>query len=56
MPHSCQQGICGQCEVRVIAGEPEHRDSVLSEAERASNQTVMVCCSRARSGALTLDL
>jgi ferredoxin len=56
MPHSCQQGICGQCEVRVLNGIPNHRDNVLSESERASNETIMVCCSRAFSGSLTLDL
>jgi len=56
MPHSCQQGICGQCEVRVLAGIPDHRDSVLSESEKSSNETMMVCCSRALSEEITLDL
>lgn len=53
---SCQQGVCGTCETRVLAGVPEHRDQILSDDERASNTTMMLCCSRAISAELTLDL
>ncbi len=53
---SCMQGMCGTCETKVISGVPEHRDLYLSEAEQASNGTVMVCCSRANSLVLVLDL
>lgn len=56
LPSSCEQGICGTCETRVISGEVEHRDSILSETERAVNQTMMICVSRARGGRLVLDL
>lgn len=56
LPHSCLQGVCGQCETRVLAGVPEHRDQVLSAAERASGQTMMLCCSRALTPELVLDL
>jgi ferredoxin len=56
VPCSCQQGICGTCETRVIEGEPDHRDSILTEAERAAGKTMMVCVSRARSPRLVLDL
>jgi ferredoxin-NADP reductase len=56
LPHSCLQGICGVCETRVLDGIPDHRDSVLSKEERASNQTMMICCSRARTAELVLDL
>lgn len=56
IPCSCQQGICGTCEVRVISGEVDHRDSILSSAERAANQTMMTCVSRAKSGRLVLDV
>ncbi|WP_245965908.1 PDR/VanB family oxidoreductase [Pseudorhodoferax soli] len=55
-PYSCMQGICGACETRVLGGVPEHRDSVLGEAECSANQSMMVCCSGARSPVLWLDL
>lgn len=50
----CEDGYCGTCVTRYLAGTPEHRDTVLSEKERKSY--VMVCCARARSGVLELDL
>lgn len=53
---SCQEGICGCCEVAVLEGEVDHRDAVLSAAERAANKTMMVCCSGARSSRLVLDI
>ena len=54
--HSCQQGVCGACETRVLSGLPVHRDSILSAEERAENQTMMICCSGCLSGPLVLDL
>jgi vanillate O-demethylase ferredoxin subunit len=54
--YSCRQGICGSCEVRVLDGVPEHHDEILTEAERASNRTVMLCCSRSSTPLLVLDL
>jgi vanillate O-demethylase ferredoxin subunit len=56
VPYSCQQGICGSCEARVLEGLPEHRDDVLTEAEKASNASMMICCSRSRTPELVLDL
>lgn len=56
VPVSCEQGICGACLTGVLAGEPEHRDSVLGEAERAAGRQVALCCSRSRSPRLVLDL
>ncbi|PWU29683.1 oxidoreductase [Pseudomonas sp. RW407] len=53
---SCREGTCASCETRVLAGIPDHRDSVLSEAERRCNGSMMVCVSRALSGTLELDL
>ena len=53
---SCQQGICGTCEVRVLEGTPDHRDMVLTDAEKAANDRMMVCCSGAQSTRLVLDL
>jgi ferredoxin-NADP reductase len=53
---SCSEGICGSCETAVLEGEVDHRDSVLSEEERAVMDTMMICVSRARCGRLVLDL
>ena len=55
-PYSCREGICGTCEVRVLEGLPDHRDLVLSAAEKAENTRMMICCSGARSSRLVLDL
>ncbi|MGY1771450.1 cytochrome P450/oxidoreductase [Blastococcus sp. SYSU D00813] len=52
----CEKGYCGACETRVLAGVPEHRDSVLTEEERAAGRSMMVCVGRARTPSLTLDL
>ena len=54
--HSCQEGNCGSCETRVLAGEVEHRDVLLTKAQRAKNDRMMVCVSRAACPRLTLDL
>ncbi|MBB4863118.1 vanillate O-demethylase ferredoxin subunit [Pseudomonas nitritireducens] len=54
--NSCREGTCASCETRVLAGIPEHRDSVLSEAEKRRNDCMMVCVSRAQSATLELDL
>ena len=55
-PFSCQQGICGTCEVRVLEGIPDHRDLVLSDAEKNDNDRMMICCSGSKSPKLVLDL
>ncbi|KYG18991.1 ferredoxin [Bradyrhizobium sp. AT1] len=54
--HACSEGVCGTCETRVLEGIPDHRDQFLSKDEQASNRTMMICCSGARSGTLVLDL
>ena len=53
---SCGEGTCGSCEVPVLDGKPDHRDSVLDEDERQANDCMMICVSRACSARLTLDL
>ncbi|WP_420130905.1 flavin reductase family protein [Rhodopseudomonas sp.] len=53
---SCESGICGECQVAVLDGIPDHRDAVLTDRERASNTTMMICCSGAKSSKLVLDL
>jgi len=56
VPSSCEQGICGTCETRVVSGCPDHRDSLLSDDEKRSNKTMMICCSGSLSDELVLDL
>ena len=53
---SCEQGVCGTCMTRVLAGIPDHRDQFLTPAEQAANDCFLPCCSRARSTRLVLDL
>jgi tetrachlorobenzoquinone reductase len=56
IPFSCEEGICGSCETRVIEGDVDHRDSVLTAVERAANTVMMVCVSGCKSRRLVLDL
>ncbi|MEV0110853.1 PDR/VanB family oxidoreductase [Nocardia sp. NPDC050799] len=53
---SCGMGVCGTCETAVISGRPDHRDSLLDEAERADNSCMFICVSRSIDDHLTLDL
>lgn len=53
---SCREGTCGTCETGVVSGEVDHRDSVLSPAERAENESMMICVSRSASARLVLEL
>lgn len=53
---SCRRGTCGTCEVAVLEGEVEHRDSVLTPLEQADGAVMMVCVSRAACPRLVLDL
>jgi len=55
-PYSCRQGFCGTCRTRVLDGGVEHRDTLLTDPERAEGM-MLVCISRAAKGQqLTLDL
>jgi cytochrome P450/ferredoxin-NADP reductase len=53
---SCMEGICGTCEADVLEGTPDHRDSILSKAERERGDTIMLCVSRSLSKKLVLDV
>lgn len=54
--YSCEEGTCGTCETDVLEGEVDHHDSVLTDEERASGETMMICVSRCRGPRLVLDL
>lgn len=52
---SCEEGICGTCIMSVLEGTPEHRDNVLTQAEKDANETMAVCVSRSKDPKLVLD-
>ncbi|AFM17491.1 flavodoxin reductase family protein [Mycolicibacterium chubuense NBB4] len=55
-PYSCRQGFCGTCRTRVLAGDVDHRDALLTDPERAAGM-MLTCVSRAAGDTgLTLDL
>ena len=55
-PYSCQQGFCGTCRTRVLGGDVDHRDTLLTDPERESGM-MLICISRAAQDShLTLDL
>ncbi len=53
---SCLEGVCGTCETAVVGGEPDHRDSLLSDDEKAAGDYMMICVSRCLGARLVLDL
>ncbi|MGN5478083.1 PDR/VanB family oxidoreductase [Cupriavidus basilensis] len=55
-PFGCREGLCGSCVTTVCGGEPDHRDQVLTEAERKSGKVMMICVSRAKGDRIELDL
>ena len=56
VPFGCGEGLCGLCETRVLAGEPEHRDRVYANRRKPPCDRLVVCVSRARGTSITLDL
>ncbi|MDI5934989.1 cytochrome P450/oxidoreductase [Halomonas kalidii] len=56
VPSDCEEGLCGSCQVEVVEGEVDHRDKVLTAAERAGQDRLMSCCSRAKGKKLVLAL
>jgi len=56
VPVSCRAGVCGTCEVNILEGIPDHRDSVLTREERESNEFMLICRSRSLSPKLVLDI
>ena len=56
VPASCEQGVCGTCETTILEGAPDHRDLLLTPAEKASGKTMMICCSGSLTDRIVLDL
>ena len=56
LPSACREGLCRSCEVPLVSGAADHRDYVLSEDERAANQSILICVSRAQGEELVLDI
>lgn len=54
--NACRQGLCGSCETRVLSGIPDHRDAILPHAADDEIISMTICCSRAKSERLVLDL
>jgi ferredoxin-NADP reductase len=52
---SCEEGFCGSCETKVLAGIPDHHDTILSKADREKNETMMLCVGRSKTPRLVLD-
>ncbi|MBW0019303.1 MAG: oxidoreductase [Mycobacterium sp.] len=48
--HSCQQGFCGTCKVKVLAGQVDRRGRAAEGGDE-----MLVCVSRAKSGRLVID-
>lgn len=56
VPYACMQGTCGTCITEVVDGEVEHRDAFLSETEKAANDHLCFCVSRAQGSSLSINL
>lgn len=56
IPVSCEQGICGTCLTGILEGVPDHRGTYLTDEEKAAGNQLMLCCSRAKSDIIVLDL
>ena len=53
VPSSCESGTCGTCRTKLVSGEADHRDLVLTENEHASQ--IMICVSRAKTPEIVID-
>ena len=54
--YTCLQGTCGSCVATVLDGAVDHRDAVLSEAEKGVGRQMCLCVSRAKNDKIVLDL
>lgn len=56
VPNLCRGGVCGQCICTVASGELDHRDSFLTDSEKATGTAIMPCVSRAKSDRLVIEV
>lgn len=56
VPLSCEEGVCGTCMVPLLEGEAEHRDLYMTPQEHAAGDMITLCCSRAKSDLLVVDI
>lgn len=54
--YSCKEGTCGTCETRVVGGEVDHRDAILTSSEKEGNRSMMICVSRCKTDKLVLNI
>lgn len=54
--HDCKRGDCGICQVSVLEGAPDHRDYILTDAEKAEGKKMQICVSRSKTARLVIDL
>ena len=54
--NACRDGVCGSCEVSVLAGVPDHRDSIRAGDALHDTTSLAVCVSRAKTPELVLDI
>lgn len=56
IPVACEEGVCGTCLTAVVEGIPDHRDLFQTDEEKEENSYMTVCCSRAKTAVLVLDI
>ena len=49
-PYVCREGWCGNCETALLGGRADHRDDILEDGQKAAQDTIHVCISRALPG------
>ena len=54
--YSCEQGVCGACEVTCLEGQALHLDTVRTADEHEAGKTMIICCSRSKGPRLVLDI
>ena len=51
-----REGNCGSCETLVLAGSVDNRDVLLTKKQRAGDDRMMICVSRAAGDEITIDV